>query len=268
MAAKKNHAARKKAAAAPSTPPPSRTPTALAPAGALTAQGVSPSGFTLSHTYKRPDAYQATRGHRPSFLNVLPASEAPCLDCTAYCCRARVVINVPDLLRLCVPLGIHPSSLCNLEEADSRNGEPILIGDTPRHMVLRKAEDEHCQLLMTVDGQRRCGVHAIRPGICRVYPFSYQRGSTVYQLGHVMCPTEWLLSAERQDKVLDDVEAYEQARAVDRRVVRRFNALPLAERGPLAFWTFALREGGAELNLDVGLFLNPKPRTLLRERLW
>ena len=247
-------------------PAPPRT--TLAPPGKKSVNGVSPSGFTLHHNYQTPESYQASRGYRPSFLNVLPASDAPCLDCTAYCCRARVVINVPDLLRLCVPLGLAPSSLCNLEEADSRNGEPIMIGDTPRHMVLRKAEDEHCQLLMTVDGQRRCGVHALRPGICRVYPFSYDRGSTTYELGYVRCPTEWLLAKDRQDAVLDDIEAYEQSRAVDRRVVRRFNALPLEERSPQAFWACALREGGAELGTDVSLFFRPPPRTQLKQRLW
>ena len=258
-------AAKKKA---PSTKPAKRTPSTLAPRGGRSKDGVSPSGFTLQHRYHTPESYQAERGRKPTFLNIVQGSEAPCLDCTSYCCRARVVINVPDLVRLAGPLGIHPSSLCDLTEADSRNGEPALIGDTPKHMVLRRAEDDHCQLLLSVDGQRRCGVHAIRPGICRVYPFSYTRGTTRYELGHVMCPTEWVLSTERQDRVLDDVESYEQDRALDRRIVREFNARPAEERTARAFWEHAMREGGASLGQDVSFMFREAPRTRLKPALW
>ena len=245
-----------------------KTRSALARRGLKTKDGVSPSGFVLHHKYNTPENYQAQRGSKPRFLNVLQASEAPCLDCTAYCCRARVIINVPDLVRLAGPLGIHPHSLCDLTEADSRNGEPVLIGDTPKHMILRKAEDDHCQLLMTVDGNRRCGVHGIRPGICRIYPFSYQRGATKYELGHVMCPTEWLMTPQRQNAALDDVETYEQDRVVDRRIVRAFNERPADARTPAAFWEHAMREGGKVLGQDVSFMFRERPRTTLKPALW
>jgi Fe-S-cluster containining protein len=260
MSARKKKVVKKKAAP--------RTPTTLAERGLKSADGVSPSGFELKHRYHTPETYQAERGSKPRFLNIVQGSEAPCVDCTSYCCRARVVINIPDLVRLSGPLAIHPFSLCDLTEADSRNGEPVLIGDTPKHMVLRRGEDEHCQLLLTVDGLRRCGVHAIRPGICRVYPFSYVRGSMTYELGHVMCPTQWILSKERQDRVLDDVECYEQDRALDRRIVKAFNQRPVEERTALAFWEHAMREGGKALGQDVSFMFRVPPRTQLKPALW
>lgn len=245
-----------------------KTPTTLAPRGLKSKGGVSPSGYKLQHRYHTPESYQAQRGTRPRFLNVIQASEAPCQACTSYCCRARVVINVPDLVRLAGPLGIHPFSLCDLTEADSRNGEPVLIGDTPKHILLRKADDDHCALLLTIDGLRRCGVHGIRPGICRVYPFSYKRGTMIYELGHIMCPTQWILSPEKQDQVLDDVETYEQDRALDRQIVRAFNALPSEERTALAFWQHAMREGGKALGQDVSFMFREPPRATLKPALW
>lgn len=244
----------------------SSTPTWLARRGGKSKNGKSPSGFTLAG-YVTPEEY-ADRAHRPKFLNVLPADEDPCHTCTSECCRARVVLNVADLARLVVPLRLPASSICDLTECDSRNGEPILIGDTPKHIVLRKSDDDFCSLLLTVDGRRRCGVHAIRPGICRIYPFSFDRGRIRYEIGYVACPTQWLVSKPRQDEILDDVERHEQDRALDRRVVRKWNRRPAEERTVSAFWGFAVQEVGRALRMDVSSFFRVPPRTQLKPPLW
>jgi Fe-S-cluster containining protein len=243
-----------------------RTPTSLVPRGARSRNGVSPSGFTLA-AYVTEDAY-AQRKDLPRFLNVIPASEAPCVDCHAECCRARVVLNVADLVRLVAPLQIPPSSACDLVECDTRNGEPILIGETPKQIVLRKAEDEFCVFLLKVDGHRRCGVHALRPGICKIYPFSWERGTMSYQMGYVACPSLWVVGDERRNEVLDDVESHEHDRVLDRKLVRRWNERSAEERTPQAFWRFALMEGARALGVDVGYLKRPQPRTRLKPALW
>ncbi|MBI5494895.1 MAG: YkgJ family cysteine cluster protein [Deltaproteobacteria bacterium] len=243
------------------------TRTALAPRGGRSRHGASPSGFTLAQGYLT-SAEHAELSRRPRFLTVIQASPDPCLSCTGYCCRARVVINTCDLVRIAAPLGMHPSSFCDLAEAESRNGEPVLIGDTPKHLLLRKAEDDHCVFLMNVDGHRRCGVHPLRPGICRIYPFSYERGQTRYELGWIMCPEKWVLSDDRRDGVLDDVESYEHDRVLDRRVVRAFNARPAEERTAQAFWEHALPAAGKALGMDVSVFTRQRPRARLKPALW
>ncbi|MEW5850005.1 MAG: YkgJ family cysteine cluster protein [Myxococcota bacterium] len=243
-----------------------RTPTTLAPRGRKSRHGVSPSGFTLAE-YVSEEVY-AQRKDLPRFLNVIPASESPCTGCHAECCRARVVMNVPDLVRLVAPLQMPPSSACDLVECETRNGEPILIGETPKQIVLRKGDDDFCVFLMNVDGHRRCGVHAIRPAICRIYPFSWERGNMRYQMGYVACPSMWVVGEARKNAVLDDVESHEHDRVLDRKLVRRWNARPAEERTPQGFWRFAMVEGAAELGLDVGYLTRPEPRTRLKPALW
>jgi Fe-S-cluster containining protein len=248
-------------------PEPARTPTTLAPPGGRSSGGVSPSGFVLLPTYMPQEDYE-TRQQLPRFLNVVAAHPQPCIGCHGNCCTARVVLNVCDLVRLAAPLGMHPSSLCDLSECDSRNGEPILIGDTAKHMCLRKRDDDLCALLLDVDGQHKCGVHAIRPGICRMYPFSYARGLTIYQMGHVVCPKKWVLSDERRDRVLDDIEAHEQDRAVDRRIVKAWNQRPAETRTVAGFWMYAMEAAGEALGVDVGFLTDKGPRQTLLPRLW
>jgi Fe-S-cluster containining protein len=214
-----------------------------------------------------PEQYAPLK-RKPSFLNVIQASETPCLGCTGECCRARVVMNIPDLVRLAAPLGIHPSALCDLTECETRNATGVLIGETAKYIQLRKRDDGFCRLLLEIDGHRRCGVHSLRPSICRIYPFSFERGSSVYAMGLVVCPTQWIVSAHKRDAILDDVESFEQDRALDRRLVKRFNRLPEGERTPAAFWLYAMVEGGRELGLDVSYLSQQAPRRQLKPALW
>jgi Fe-S-cluster containining protein len=180
-----------------------------------------------------------------------------------------VIINVCDLVRLVAPLGMEPSSMCDLTETDSRNGEPVLIGDTKKHMVLRHRDSDFCQLLLEIDGQQKCGVHAIRPQICRIYPFSYQRGSMRYEMGHIVCPTEWVVSDEMTQNVLDAIETHEQDRATDRRIVRQWNEeTPEEERTPARFWRYAMKAAGEALNVDVAYLFEEPARSRLKEKLW
>lgn len=246
-----------------------RTPTTLATPGGKARNGVSPSGFTMVPNYMEPELYEQ-RLKRPAFLNVLPADPAPCTNCPSRCCHANVVLNVCDLVRLAGPLLVHPSSVCNLTFIETRNGASVLIGDTPKHIMLRKnPEQELCVLLLDVDGHRRCGVHALRPGICRIYPFSYRRGTRLYQMGHVICPTQWVMSKEAVDRVLTDIEQHEQDRVVDRRIVQRWNdTVPVDQRTAPAFWDYAMREAGAALGVDVSFMFRQPQRQKLGPALW
>jgi Fe-S-cluster containining protein len=177
-------------------------------------------------------------------------------------------MNVCDLVRLCVPLQVPPPAVCALEPCETRNGAPILVGDQPRHITLRKDASGFCSLLIKGFGFVRCGVHALRPAICRIYPFSFERGATRYQMGMIGCPTLWLVDEPRRNAVLDDVESHEHDRVLDRKVVRRWNRLPREERTEAWFWVWALAQAGAEMGVDVSPFLEPKPRSRLKPALW
>jgi len=241
------------------------TPRSLVKDPGKSKDGVSPSGFKLAE-FMTPEQF-APLARKPRFLQVLQASEAPCSTCHGECCKARVIMNIPDLIRLAAPLQVHPSSLCDLTEVESRHGEPVNIGEAHKHIVLRKRDDNFCALLLDVDGHRRCGVHSLRPSICRIYPFGYERGQVSYSIGAYICPTPWIVSTDRRNQILDDVERYEQDRALDRRLVRRFNALPDQERTVNAFWDFAMRQGASELDYDIR-YITDRPRELLGKRLW
>jgi hypothetical protein len=106
--------------------------------------------------------------------------KADCQDCTGCsdCCEGMgnsIVLDPYDLHRLCTGLQKTPEELLQREIALD-----IFDGNILPHLSMTGAR-ESC-LFLNQEG--RCSIHAIRPGICRLFPLGryYENGSYQYFL--------------------------------------------------------------------------------------
>lgn len=95
---------------------------------------------------------------------------SPCVTCAAPCCVGRAVaLGAADVGRLQAALGLSWSSFAAVVSDDDGF---LLAADGPRYgFRLRHAGDGSCVFAVSLGTTRRCGVHAVRPLSCRVYPW-------------------------------------------------------------------------------------------------
>ncbi|HEY7954966.1 MAG TPA: YkgJ family cysteine cluster protein [Polyangia bacterium] len=124
-----------------------------------------------------------------------PATSA-CAGCAGDCCVQHVVpLSGYDLWRLSGGLGVPWDAL--VEIAEERHplhfGFRLDRGAVHYHFRLKRRASGACQLLLELPGgHRRCGVHGLRPGACRVYPLVARdpERDTLSIGGHAICPPE------------------------------------------------------------------------------
>jgi Fe-S-cluster containining protein len=95
---------------------------------------------------------------------------SPCATCAAHCCVGRAVaLAAADVSRLQATLGLAWSSFAAvISDADGF----LLAAAGPRYgFRLRHGGDGSCVFAVDLVTTRRCGVHAVRPLSCRVYPW-------------------------------------------------------------------------------------------------
>lgn len=138
----------------------------------------------------------------------MPHPDTPCDNCAAPCCRNyQVVIDGGDAFRLAETLKTPMQDFCELRWIEREEGGYRILLDgradaEPRfhRLVLRKVPDpdpqytERCIFLVSVGPRGRCGVHAIRPGACSIYPTRHHDGLLTLDGGGAYCPPDaWQL---------------------------------------------------------------------------
>jgi len=201
----------------------------------------------------------------------------PCTLCDSRCCCARICINVVDLARLVLILRVAPEDLLILDaEHETPLTLPATVAGRPVHMILRRIPTEGlelpaCHMLARPGGALRCGVHGLRPGICRAYPFQFKtdRSDEVFSVGPAtLCPRQWAVGPAVRRAVEQEILTWRRENDAAERIVGRWNAEHGAEDA-VAFFAFAIERAARYLKLD------PRPYhaaravgTGLGERIW
>jgi Fe-S-cluster containining protein len=157
-----------------------------------------------------------------------PAAEArgdPCSTCGACCRGYYVPVTGFDLWRICHSLGLNPGDF--VVAFGQQPGAPF--GFRLRHdgecyeLALEKkgrfALGQSCVFLEELPGGvSRCGIYAIRPGVCRAYPIKPNEAGVMAFRRNALCPSgAW--PADEADRphwreiwqtVSDDFERYSQ----------------------------------------------------------
>ncbi len=98
-----------------------------------------------------------------------PKNRFDCRKCTAYCCSYdHIEVNAKDVSRLAKHFG--------LSDAAARDRFTKVVEDGDR--VLRHRKDHIFKsVCMFLDQEKRCcSLYAVRPGLCRVYPYGARCG--------------------------------------------------------------------------------------------
>ncbi len=98
-----------------------------------------------------------------------PRNRFDCSKCTAYCCSYdHIEVSAKDVSRL--------ASHFDLTEAAARERFTKVVDDGER--VLRHRKDHIFKsVCMFLDQDKRCcGIYAVRPSLCRVYPYGPRCG--------------------------------------------------------------------------------------------
>ena len=130
-------------------------------------------------------------------------SASPCATCaTARCCTVfDPELTGPDVARLVAHLGLPPAHFAELApvRADAIGLDGVRLGGLEtrelrlRRTLLGTGEGglRRCVFLMHLGpGLNRCGVHAVRPAVCRLYPSDATRFGVVVGTPSDVCPPD------------------------------------------------------------------------------
>ncbi len=140
----------------------------------------------------------------------------PCSKCEVSCCSAySVFVAFQDLIPIArtlkIPflrfagftlfeksndcyspyafyLGKGKKFLLNLRK---KYGRPPKTSPSVRFTGTRPSLDGRCVFLMRFGKTGRCGIHGMRPMVCRCYPFFEENGNLTEVPGK-LCPVEWI----------------------------------------------------------------------------
>lgn len=209
----------------------------------------------------------------PRALKPVTYATAPCAACTAVCCRgATVELTTVEALRVAY------GAYLGLQAVTQRMGVgnlrprlasiPIPLADGPMVHRLRHGVLGGCTFLTQVMDQTRCGIHALRPGLCRFYPFHFQVGRAKLQVGDgSLCPSSWMQTEQMRSQLAQDHKRWKKDMALERRLVRAWVDASGANGTWPQFTAFALQWGQQELGYAMPFVLH-NPGRKLGPRLW
>ena len=119
-----------------------------------------------------------------------------CAGCHGDCCTVHdVPLSAFELRRLRRALGLPWNAVATVVEDRNMLARGVRLSRAPvwKRFNLRRRPSGACQFLLELEGgHRRCGVHALRPGACRIYPLLPDRTAQlgVFVSGHAICPPE------------------------------------------------------------------------------
>jgi Fe-S-cluster containining protein len=205
----------------------------------------------------------------PAFMRAYKASADPCATCAGSCCSLVINITVLDVARLAVNLTVDPREFCKLNDRPSQGALPAVeIDGKPQRIALRAGMGKPCVLLHTIDSSRRCGVYALRPMTCRLYPFKFVVDDHLEGPELILCPQKWLVSKASRRRL---VRLYREAAVEEQQArralfaFRRQRRFPHTEEGLMRY---ALVKGSALLGLDPAPLIALMEPRRLGKRLW
>ena len=214
----------------------------------------------------------------PSVLHPLAKqySTSPCAACDSRCCSEKVCINIVDLARLVLLLGVAPEDVIDFapDHKSTLTIAPIIEG-LSQHMLLKQIkvpelDEPVCHMIARPGGHLRCGVHGVRPGICRAYPFQFytDKGEFYYVGLPYLCPSSWALSNKARKSIEQQIVTWRNENDFAERAVKKWNR----ERGDddvNSFFRYAIEKGARKLKLDARPYLHARRRRgFSKGRLW
>jgi len=137
----------------------------------------------------------------------------PCSDCAGVCCDTlAITVNIVDVARIvrALHLPVHEVLARYIDEDPREQPYVFWVRKQPVALALNPPGEKTCgcPFLMKVGDEARCGIYEIRPGTCRVYPFSRQK-TRVYHKRTAICHARFKVDPgdETIHRMIDDYQA-------------------------------------------------------------
>ncbi|VVB66433.1 Putative zinc- or iron-chelating domain protein [Candidatus Gugararchaeum adminiculabundum] len=156
-----------------------------------------------------------------------------CQRCNKCCTNHLILVTPQDAARVEKETGI--SAVLFLDVIDDRKererGEPaFILNGKEKLLVLQKQMNNSCILF----NGKGCSVHAARPFLCRVYPFSANEKGELVSLPSRACKEKWFPEGEEAKQYLQDARAYQQQLEDYKKAIEKWNQITLKQKRSLA----------------------------------
>ena len=156
-------------------------------------------------------------------------SSTPCSRCPGACCDTlAITVNIVDVARIVRALHLPLEQLLARYVDEDPREKPYVfhIRNQPVSLALNPpgAKTCGCPFLMKIGAEARCGIYALRPGTCRVYPFSRQK-SRVYHKRNAICPSRFCVDPADRD-IHGAIDSYQEEWNVHAGFCDEWNAEP------------------------------------------
>lgn len=193
---------------------------------------------------------------------------SPCDSCSGQCCEQLVDVSAVEAVRIALTLVLPLEAVVDTRAWEEPAGvviasHAIRLDDGLVRLLLRRgAEGLGCTFLHRVAGRGRCVAYAVRPGVCRMYPYAIEEddGTQLAVGSFKWCPSGWLYDEDTERAVAASLAAWREDLALDAELCARWNEEEREERSFAAFARFAAHDLAPRLGLDVARLYPPERR--------
>jgi Fe-S-cluster containining protein len=179
-----------------------------------------------------------------------------------------VHVTLVEVLRIVLPVGLAIDDVVERIPADGARGHlqtvPLPLDEGEVRLVLRqRGEPKTCVFQHHVGARGLCSVHALRPGVCRIFPYRVDVGDRIVSAGAaVACPTRWLFNESVEARVEADMQQWQDDVAEERALVAAWRETEEEDRSFAGLVRFATARLAPRYGLDPKEFQRPARRRL------
>ena len=195
---------------------------------------------------------------------------SPCDTCSGECCEQVVDVSAVEAARIALTLVLPFESFVGTRSCEADVAVAIEASHAVRldeglvRLTLRRQGGDAgaCAFLHRVGGRGRCVAYAVRPGVCRMYPYAVEEedGARLAVGSLRWCPSGWLYDDDTERAVAASLAAWRDDLALDAALCARWNEEEREDRSFAAFARFAVHDAAPRLGLDVERLYPPERR--------
>lgn len=218
------------------------------------------------------DSSDLPRPDAPAFLQPrAPVERNPCRSCLADCCRQFYVhLSAYEAARLSCVLALPLDAFLDVQPFESYDEavglqpyHAIELDRGPSRLAFKRQADGGCVFLWHAGRRGRCGVHPLRPGLCRQYPFDVEWGDERFAVGNDnLCGSQWTSDEARAADIADSLTAWRADLEKDRVLVEEWNGGEREDRSLAAFGSFVIERCVADFGVTTEDVVGRVPKRL------
>lgn len=150
-----------------------------------------------------------------------------CSSCKGHCCSRFVIIVTPyDVKKISEALKLDPLKFVDVQPAEFGSKYPSFLLRDGKHVLAldQKLGKRECIFFMKINGIGRCGIHSIRPTICRTYPF--ELGEGLESVEEYVCPKQYWPKGEKREEFIRNIQKLEKEIEKYKEMVEEWNQNP------------------------------------------